>query len=242
MKNLTRKIIKAICLLPIRLYRRALYKGVAAAVEHEKILKSISCNTIVDIGSNKGQFALVARKCFPDSKIISFDPLPNSGSIFKDIFIEDNNIIFHNYAIGPREGKKEIHISKKDDSSSLLGITKLQDNLFPGTAQESISTIDMAPLDNFIKKDQIESPALLKLDVQGFEYEALLGCNNLLNSFNYIYCECSFVELYQNQRLADSIISFLQKKGFVLKGFYNTSYEKNNIAIQSDFFFKKISI
>lgn len=241
MKNLFRKIIKAIFLLPERLYRMGLMHGVAAAVEHEKFLKNNTYNTVIDIGANKGQFALVARKCLPDSKIISFDPLPNTGNIFNAIFKDDINTIFYNYAIGPNKGKNKIHISQKDDSSSLLRITDLQDKLFPGTAEKSMSTIDIAPLDFFLKENQIESPGLLKLDVQGFEYEALLGCDTLLDSFDSIYCECSFVELYEDQRLVESIISLLQERGFVLKGFYNTSYDKNNIAIQSDFFFKKIS-
>jgi FkbM family methyltransferase len=241
MKNLIRKIKKTIFLLPVKLYRMGLIRGVAAAVEHEKFLKNNKFNTVIDIGANKGQFALVARKCFPESKIISFDPLPNTGKIFNTIFKDDINTIFHNYAIGPDKGKNKIHISLKDDSSSLLGITELQDKLFPGTAEKSMSTIDIAPLDFFLEENQIKSPGLLKLDVQGFEYEALLGCDTLLDSFDSIYCECSFVELYKGQRLVDSIISLLQNKGFILKGFYNTSYDQNNIAIQSDFFFKKIS-
>jgi len=38
---------------------RALWQGVAAGVEHEKILRLLDCACVVDIGANRGQFALV---------------------------------------------------------------------------------------------------------------------------------------------------------------------------------------
>lgn len=240
MNNIVRKLKKILHLLPVKIYRNALFSSVAAAVEHEAFFKNKSYKTIVDIGANKGQFALVARRLFPNSKIFSFDPLPNSAKIFNTLFKEDADTIFFNYAIGPSIRKQTIHISKKDDSSSLLGITKLQNKLFPGTYQESTSTIDVKKLSDAIDRKKIQTKSLLKLDVQGYEYEALQGCENLLDAFDNIYCECSFVELYANQKLAHDVIKYLESRGFKLQGFYNTSYDKNNKAIQSDFFFKKI--
>ena len=52
-----------------RAYASALLKGVAAGVEHERLLRFLNCRTIVDIGASRGQFALVARQCFPEVRI-----------------------------------------------------------------------------------------------------------------------------------------------------------------------------
>tara|TARA_B110000090_G_scaffold209939_1_gene268854 strand:+ start:966 stop:1697 length:732 start_codon:yes stop_codon:yes gene_type:complete len=239
MKDIIRKIKKLLTLMPIKLYRDAIFHGVAAAIEHEKLLSNNSYKTIVDIGANRGQFSLVARKVYPDSSIYSFDPLDNAKATFKKVFFNDVNTHFFNYAIGPSSGKEVIHISKKDDSSSLLPIGKLQSELFPGTEESKTSLIKISPLENLINKRDIVGPALLKLDVQGFEYEALLGCKNLLEMFDDIYCECSYVELYSKQKLADDVIDLLKNYGFYLHSSHNTSYDKNGEAIQSDILFKK---
>ena len=87
----------------------------------------------------------------------------------------------------------------------MLPISKLQNDLFPGTEVDRTSIIDIGPLNSFIDENTIAGPALLKLDVQGFEFEALLGCESILSSFEAIYCECSFVELYHGQKLAHYI-------------------------------------
>ena len=121
----------------------------------------------------------------------------------------------------------------------MFPISKLQNDLFPGTEVDRTSIIDIGPLNSFIDENTIAGPALLKLDVQGFEFEALLGCESILSSFEAIYCECSFVELYHGQKLAYYIIDFLKNNQFDLKGIYNSSYDKNGKAIQSDFFFTR---
>ena len=60
----------------------------------------------------------------------------------------------------------------------------------------------------------------------------------ILTLFEEIYCECSFFELYKGQKTND-IIELLSKNGFILDGIYNTSYDKDGCAVQSDLSFKK---
>ncbi|MGH9448085.1 MAG: FkbM family methyltransferase [Terriglobia bacterium] len=48
---------------------------------------------------------------------------------------------------------------------------------------------------------------LFKLNVQGHELEALKACEDLLDRFAYVYVECSFMELYKGQALADEVIA-----------------------------------
>ena len=49
-------------------------------------------------------------------------------------------------AVGPQAGEAQIHLSARDDSSSLLPITARQSALFPGTAEAGTATIRVARL------------------------------------------------------------------------------------------------
>ena len=219
----------------------ALLKGAAAGTEHVLVLKNLDCGFVVDVGANRGQFALVARKCFPNTKIISFEPLKEPAAIFRRVFNSDPMVVLYELAIGPSNERRTIHISRQDDSSSLLPITSLQSDLFPGTGEKEVRTIQVKPLDAVLDPKDIKRPALIKLDVQGFERQALDGCKSLLPLFSHVYVECSFVELYAGQSLAHKVISFLDDIGFVLAGVYNLSYDKKGAAIQGDFLFKNKS-
>lgn len=219
-------------------YVTALRRGAAAGVEHARVIRNLDCATIVDIGANRGQFALVARRCFPRAQIFSFEPLGQPSDTFRRVFANDKRVELFQSAIGPDSGTATIHVSRRDDSSSLLSITARQDQLFPGTAEAKTDTIKVGRLGEFVSNDRIERPALLKLDVQGFELPALKGCEELLESFDWIYAECSFVELYEGQALADEVIDWLRSHGFSLAGVYNMAYDTSGRAIQADFLFK----
>ena len=201
------------------------------------MLGNIDCLSVVDIGANRGQFALMSRYSFPTAKIISFEPLPKPAALFQKVFSEDNNTIFHLAAIGSKSEQSLMHVSAKDDSSSLLPISSLQEKIFPGTNEIDTVNVRVALLEDFIDESNIVEPALLKLDVQGYELEALLGCSSLLHKFKWVYCECSFVELYEEQKLAADVIDWLSNKGYQLKGIYNPIYEHNGQAVQADFLF-----
>jgi FkbM family methyltransferase len=229
-------------MMPIKLYRQALFKGTAAAIEHEPFLKMQDLNGIkyvVDIGANKGQFALAVRNSIPGAKVISFEPLAKPAAIFKAILNDDPNVVLHVSAIGPELCETEIHVSKSDDSSSLLPITEKQNNLFPGTEESHVEKIKVAPLDFFLTDLDITTPALLKIDVQGYEIETLKGCESLLSKFNIIYVECSFIELYQGQALAYQVIDWLKERNFLLSGLSSLVFDDKGQSIQGDFIFSR---
>jgi FkbM family methyltransferase len=233
------KFRKALAIFSHSCWRRPfLAHRVAAGVEHLAVLASISpLNTVVDIGANRGQFSLVAANLFPDAAIFAFEPLLAPASVFSRIFSSKPNIALFPVAVGPTSGQSVMHLSRKDDSSSLLPITDLQANIFPGTDSCGSVNVNIRPLSSLLSASDIASPSLLKLDVQGYEYEALLGCEDLIPLFDYIYCECSFLLLYHGQKSAAEVISWLHAKGYSLLGAYNMQYNSRGIAVQCDFLF-----
>jgi len=236
----SKKILKLFRIIKNISYLKTLIRcGVAPVDEHCKILSLLNCSFVVDIGANRGQFALVVRNCFPHARIVSFEPLEVPANKYSCVFKDDDKVRLCKVAIGEENSTKTIHVSKSDDSSSLLPITATQSELFPGTEEERTETIEVNVLEDHITADEVVSPSLLKIDVQGYELEVLNGSLGILNYFDYIYVECSFVELYEGQAFASSIIAFLQNKSFALCGVYNMSYDQSGRAIQADFLFKK---
>ena len=70
-----RRLRKLIVLLVRPSWRRALCKGVAAAVEHRNVPFGYDFATVVDVGAHHGQFALLAMELFPHSSILCVEPL-----------------------------------------------------------------------------------------------------------------------------------------------------------------------
>lgn len=235
-----RRSAKLIAILRVAPYRAALLRHwVAAAVEHEEALGVLTLRTVVDVGANRGQFALFALHTFPAARIVSLEPLAVPAARFRRVFAMERRVTLHHAALGPETGQSIMHVSGHDDSSSLLPITDTQGRLFRGTNEVRTETVRTAPLSEFLDGGSIEEPALLKLDVQGYELEALRACGELLDKFTYVCAEGSFIELYEGQVLADDLVAWLRERGYELVRSYGGISDEHGQAIQADMLFKR---
>jgi FkbM family methyltransferase len=229
-----RLAIKFARLLTFAAGRRGLRHRVAATVEHWRALDGLDAATVVDIGANKGQFALFATAVFPAAVVYSFEPLEEAAARFREVFGEE--VTLFETAIGPRETEASIYVSRRADSSSLLPISR-QSEVFPGTELKEKRIIHVAPLTKYLGPENIRAPALLKIDVQGYELEVLRACELLLPLFQFVYAELSYIQLYQGQALAGEVICHLEQRQFKLLGVYNQSTDSHGKPVQADFLF-----
>jgi len=235
-----KKVVKFFSLFKKFFFLQIFFKyGIAASVEHLRAFNSlnIEVKTYLDIGSNKGQFSILVNGLYPGTTIYAFEPLKKCIKTYANIFSSYDNVSFFQTAIGEEEKEEIIHVSIRDDSSSLLPIGKNQTNIFPGTEEYNTENVQVKRLNHFIKPEDLLSPVFVKIDVQGYELEVLKGCDDLIEYFDHIYVECSFIKLYEGQALADEVIQYLGNHSFKLSGIYNMFYDKMGIAIQADFMF-----
>jgi FkbM family methyltransferase len=220
-------------------YRRALRHGVAAAVEHEAVPYAADFRTVVDVGANRGQFALVAARRFPHASLWCFEPLPVARAKLEAVLGSRPGVTVLDTALAADAGEHDMHVTRHDDSSSLHAVGPRQLEEFPGTDEVSSVRVHTARLDEVLTQAQVDAPALLKLDVQGSELEVLQGAGELLSAFETILVECSFVELYVGQSLATEVIAFLDSQGWRLRGTYNPTYGARGVCLQADLLFER---
>jgi hypothetical protein len=85
----------------------------------------------------------------------------------------------------------------------------------------------------------LESPALLKIDVQGGELDVLSGSDDLLGCFDAVYVECSYLQMYEGQPLVEDINDWMGERGFRMSGVYNQHNDRQRGAVQADFLFTR---
>ncbi|PIT06447.1 hypothetical protein TSA1_32195 [Bradyrhizobium nitroreducens] len=220
--------------------RLALKKGVAASIEHSVALDGRQYNTVVDVGGNVGQFALFAREKYPHARVFSFEPLEDCWNTFASIFDQDERVQLFRCGIGTEDTEVVINVANANDSSSILPPAAMQIEAF-GTTVSATKDIQLRRLASVLRTDQIIAPALLKIDVQGFELDVLKGSKELLSLFETVYVEASYVELYQGQALAGDVLEFMREHGFEIQGVYNQYQHHIKGALQADFLFKRRS-
>ena len=229
-----RRARKLVRLIADRRFRSGLRHGVAATIEHAGALAGRDFASVVDVGANRGQFTLFAAGLYPQARIFAFEPLPGPYRVLARIAAGHARTQTFRAAVGPRAATARIHVMHPDDCSSLLAPTGHQSAIFPRTRLAGTLPVEIAPLHAFLGPGDLSAPALLKLDVQGFELAALEGCASLLDRFAAVYVEGSFVPLYAEQPLADEVLARLREQGFRLAGVYNLVHDRGGRAVQAD--------
>jgi len=199
-------------------YRRALKMGVAAATEHHSVAFEHEFSTVIDVGANRGQFSLFAARRFPAAELHCFEPLPEALEVLTSTLSAHRRLRVYRVALGASGGTGTFNVATSDDSSSLLTATGTQTASFPKAEVAERRPVEVARLDDVLFPAELSRPCLLKVDVQGYEFEVLRGAETLLDAVDELLIECSFVELYRGQPLAAEIVGYCAEKGFPLAG------------------------
>ena len=215
---------------------KALRLGIAPSIEHRKALSGIHCDLIIDAGANRGQFSLISKLVKPGVPILAFEPIPSEAELFRCVTTGLEMIKLHQTALGDIAGEAELHLSRHQDSSSLLPIGEMQKKLFPATDEIGTLRVSVKRLDDFRSDWEKYARILLKIDVQGFELPVLKGAADALQKCAYVYVECSEIELYVEQALFRDVAEFLKDQGFKLKCRYNETLAEKQL-IQADYLF-----
>jgi len=219
-------------------------KGVVPGFEHIKAIKKIKnvkkINTLVDCGSNKGQFGIILFSIFNYKKYISFDPIIKP-LVFNEYLNNKRVSSLHNQvALSNISSSKPFFLTTREDSSSLKKTIKNSKLYFADVDYNKTINVNVKTLDSYeslIKNSP--SPRIIKIDVQGSELDLINGASKTLKYFEYIFIEISFKQIYLDVGNPKDIFFKLSEKGFQEMYSYNSLKRKGKL-ISKDFVFKKI--
>lgn len=135
---------------------------------------------VIDCGACWGDTALLfASKVGLNGRIISFEFVPSNIKIFEENMKMNSDISsivsLVNYAVSDRTGECIEYID--DGTATSIDIDKMN---MPGEVQIA-HTIT---IDDYVEQNQIEKVDFIKMDIEGAEMAALLGCKKTIKRFN----------------------------------------------------------
>ncbi len=181
-------------------------------------VRSKNPRVIFDLGANVGTWSLLAKAVLPSAIIHAFEPLEFHCSKLEQAISEIPDIRLHRVALGSSDGLGKMHVTSFSDASSLLTIGELTSEEF-GITEIGEAEVPITTLDGYVSRSGLPLPDLIKLDLQGYELEALRGGENCLKYATSVICEVSFREYYGRQPLFHDIVGFLANRGFHLEAF-----------------------
>ena len=198
--------------------------------KQQELLKN-TADVIFDVGANRGDITLKYLTLFPNAKIHSFEPFPESYKIFISRHKDNLNVRLNKYALSSSIGKATLNVNTSVDTNSLLKSKKIGANSDKSCVSVGQIEIEINTIDNYCMQNNITIIDILKIDVQGSEIEVLKGALNMLKKgmIKLIYIETYFEQQYINQPLFHEISQLLYTHNFVLQDIYDPYFSKNNL-------------
>ena len=203
----------------------------------------LGIGTVIDVGANEGQFARMISGIFPNTEIYCFEPL--SGPFQKLITwaqTQNGRVRCFQTALGDQQGEVDMYLHEQHTpSSSLLSATEMCHTLYPQTRAKRIERVKASTLDHVLANSisSTEKPALLKLDVQGFEDRVLRGAQEVLSQCKVVILEVSVEPLYNGQAEFLDLAFMLRDSGHKYVGNLDQAYGDDGRVVYFDAVFWK---
>lgn len=173
---------------------------------------------IYDIGSNIGTWTLLVKSLFPQAEVHAFEPLEVHANAFNHNCHKLTGVHLHRFCLGNKEGSGVMNVSSYSDASSLLQATDLEFREF-GIKKIGEQPVEIKRLRDLIDAEIVPLADIVKLDIQGYELEALKGIGEHLHAVKFIICEVSLKQYYIQQAQFLDIANYLAGFNFQLFAF-----------------------
>ncbi|HEU5292952.1 MAG TPA: FkbM family methyltransferase [Cyclobacteriaceae bacterium] len=183
-------------------------------------IAKINPKFIFDVGANTGKYALLAKKHNPVANVVCFEPVKSTFEKLKTVTAPLSNITLVNSGLFDENKKLTINIYPSHTHASVFDLKAIP---YESVGKEEI---DLIVGDDYMKKNNIESVDLLKLDVEGAELNAIRGFKNALSNkkIRIIQFEYGYINITTKNLLID-YYEYLDQFGYAVGKLYPKKVE-----------------
>jgi FkbM family methyltransferase len=131
--------------------------------------------TFFDVGSNCGHFTLLIKGLWPDTKVVAFEPTPDTHAWLSRVTRSNGmEVRTENVAVSSEEGEATLYLSSKSDSSNSLN-PEFRDH-------KGEVVVRCITLDGFCTENSTW-PQIVKIDTETFEEAVLRGSVKMMKDY-----------------------------------------------------------
>jgi FkbM family methyltransferase len=168
-----------------------------------------TAGALIDVGANEGHWTMYMKRLFPDAATLAVEPNPHALDLLeRNMGVNAlHNVEIARSAIGDTTEKRVFSIIPAVTTLGGFAISKTGRGWLTDNMIEKIE-VPTDTIDNLVA--DVGRVAILKIDVEGAELEALAGANRTLDYTDKVQIE------YNTDRDRVKLIALLEEKGFGL--------------------------
>lgn len=219
--------------ISVELIRFGTHEPLTTKIILKELREGMTC---LDVGGNIGYYVMLENKIVgKKGKVIAIEPSPvNFEYLKKNIELQDSsNIEAYNLACGSINDKVDFLIR---NPSNACKVFKKGDEIAP---DEKVITIPMVKLDTFVEDKSIEKIDFLRMDIEGYEYEAIKGASKIIHKSKPML-QMEIHPGYMGSTKSKELLEFLENEDYDVQQYVLGRFETPFVGSDKDI--KKYSI
>ena len=193
--------------------------------------RGLNIAVALDGGAHVGEWAEELKEFYPHAQVLMVEPREEAQARLQAMAARLPGLRVVKSLLGPTEGTLELH--EHTAQSSVLANSGGQP--FGRSVTHPVTTID-----RLFETTGWPLPDLIKLDLQGFELEALKGGARALAHAEAVLLEVSFFAFQSGQPIVADVVGYMDRAGFQLYDIFSLAHRPLDGALaQGDFLFVK---
>lgn len=176
---------------------------------------------VFDVGANIGELTLLfSRFVQPGGKVFSFEASAATFGRLSSIcdLSRRDNVEVHHVALSDREGTLDLHVYPEEYSGWNTLADRPLESYGINVKPVGLERVRSATIDNFCRERDIEHIDLLKIDVEGAEYQVLLGARRMLEEKRIGCCVFEFGQTtFDMGNTPEMIEQYLAQAGYRIR-------------------------
>ena len=181
-----------------------------------QLIRTHDIDVVLDVGANVGQWAKQLRDLGYTGWIVSFEPLASAYKELAAAAAGDDYWRTVHMGLGPVAGPATINIAGNSQSSSLLPMLEVHEQVAPESKFVGTEEVMLLTLATALADHGIGARPYLKIDAQGYEKQILESGGDALAKVAGVQLEMSLVPLYEGEAVMTEMIEYLRTLGFTL--------------------------
>jgi FkbM family methyltransferase len=196
--------------------------------------KGVDLRAVIDGGACVGDWTRLLKKVYPGAQVLMVEPQarhrPTLDAVCKGF---GGSVSAAHVLLGPA-AQKDVPFNVLDDGAGGTGSSVLAEL---SDVRRNVVPTPMTTLDALTAGRNFPVPDLIKLDVQGFEIEALKGASRLLALVPLVLLEVSVQQYNEGSPLMHDVVHWMQGAGFQVFDVFDLTRRADGGLLQVDLLF-----
>ena len=177
-----------------------------------KVLSEFKFKEIFDVGANVGEYSILLRKFFPDSRVHAFEIVPSTYEKLSQNVANLENIVAVNHGLGDCQEIIDVYIGKGNKTATAfkIGGFAYHADYYTHTEECVVRKASDYMIENLI--DNID---FVKIDTEGMDLRVIKGFEELITKVRVIQFEYGIFNISSHDLLAD-FCEYFKRMDFVI--------------------------